>query len=87
LSAVLSGSNVNLTWTDTATNESGFKVYRRLQVRRKKWSPWTIVQTIAAPNSNQYTDLGLSAGTYQYYVTAYNAAGESAPSNTAAISK
>lgn len=86
LAATVSGSNVNLTWTDNATNEGGFRVYRRQQLK-KKWSSWSLRQTIAVPNTASYTDANVSSGSYQYYVTAYNAVGESAPSNTVSVSK
>lgn len=86
LAATISGSNVDLTWTDNATNETGFNVYRRQQVR-KKWSSWAVIKTIAAPNTTSYTDPNVPSGSYQYYVTAYNSAGQSAPSNTVTVRK
>ena len=79
LAATVSGSTVRLTWTDNAANESGFKVYRRQQTG-KKWSSWSVRQTVASPDAQSYTE-NLAKGSYQYHVTAYNAAGESAPSN------
>lgn len=75
------GRNVTLTWTDNSTNEQGFKVYRRQQ-SGKKWSGWAILQTVTIPNATQYTDAVGSGGSYQYYLTAFNSAGESAPSGT-----
>lgn len=83
LAATVSGSNVALAWTNNATNQSGFKVYRR-QRNGGKWGPWSVrgTSTTAA-----YTDVNVSSGSYQYYVTAYNASGESAPSNTVGVKK
>jgi subtilisin family serine protease len=85
LAATVSGSNVKLTWTDNAANESGFKVYRRQQTG-KKWSSWSVRATLAIPNTNSYTD-SISNSAYQYYVTAYNSTGESAPSNSVTVRK
>ncbi len=81
LHATVSGRNVTLAWTDNATNETGFRVYRRVQ-SGKTWSGWAVIQTIAAPNTATYTNAGVAKGNYQYYVTAYNSSSESAPSGT-----
>jgi subtilisin family serine protease len=83
LAATVIASGVNLTWIDNSTNESGFRIYRRQQAG-KKWSSWSLLQTVAAQTTS-YTDGSLGKGTYQYYVTAYNVAGESAPSNTVQV--
>ena len=66
---------LSLGWADASNNELGFKVERRL-------SGGTFAQ-IATPGANttSYTDTGLADGTtYCYQVRAFNAAGESAPS-------
>ncbi|HEV3469111.1 MAG TPA: fibronectin type III domain-containing protein, partial [Pyrinomonadaceae bacterium] len=81
VAVALSGTQVRLTWADNSTNEDGFKLYRSTdnvnftQVAK----PYTnaTVQTDAA---------GLSGGvTYYYRIRAYNAAGNSAYSNTATV--
>ncbi len=54
----------------------------RRQQSGKKWNSWAVIQTIAVPGTTGYVDVPSSSGSYQYYVTAYNAAGESAPSGT-----
>jgi hypothetical protein len=74
----VSYSQVNLTWSDNADNESGFKVER---------SPdgiaWTQIATTAA-NATSYSDTGLTASTtYYYQVQATNSLGDSAYSNIA----
>ena len=84
LAATVSGFTARLNWTDNATNESGFRVYMRQQVG-KKWGAWSVRQTIAVPNTTSYSELLI--GVRQYYVTAYNAAGESAPSNIVQVQR
>ena len=78
--AVTTGSAtpVTLTWVDNSSTESGFVIRRRV-------GPAAFA-TIATPGANvvTYTDTTAVAGqTYDYQVTAVNAAGESAASNTA----
>ena len=68
-----------LTWTDKSSNESGFYIER---------SPnganiWTRAGTVAA-NVATYRNT-VVAGRYNYRVQAFNAAGQSAYSNTVAI--
>ena len=69
LSRTVSGNNVNLTWTAPNT-VSFYKVYRNN----------TLIKT--GHTATTYTDSNLSAGTYNYYVTAMYNNVESPPSNT-----
>jgi hypothetical protein len=63
-----SQTQINLSWTDNSTNETGFKVER---------SGTTPITTTAA-NATSYTDSGLSCGTtYSYSVIAFNAVDDS----------
>jgi hypothetical protein len=72
-----SSSAINLTWSDNSSNENGFQVERLVN------GTWTQVAVVGA-NVTSWQDTGLAAGTsYSYRVRAYNAAGESAYSNTA----
>jgi hypothetical protein len=66
------GYIVQLTWTDNATNEVGYRVYHN----------GNLIVTIEA-NATQYTtgDLG-TGGVQTFYVAAFNAAGD-AQSNPA----
>lgn len=85
LTATADGQEIDLSWTDNASDETGYKIQRSNDV-----SPlsFTTIDTIAA-NSTSYTDdgsdlspAGLSSGTTYYYrVIATNANGDSAPSN------
>ena len=79
LSAVpASSSQINLSWTDNASNESGFHIERSLDNL-----VFTQIATAAA-NQSTYSDSGLVvATTYYYRVRAYNTAGNSGYSNTA----
>ena len=74
---VVSKGKIRVTWTDNATNETGFHVQRS-----KDGRTWSTVATLGA-NSTTYTDTGLKTGTFYYRVGAYNAAGETASGQVA----
>jgi fibronectin type 3 domain-containing protein len=72
-----SASQINLSWTDNAGNEQGFKIERKTGVS----GTWSQIDTVGA-NITTYQSTGLSANTTYYYrVRAYNGAGDSAYSN------
>ena len=74
---VASATQVNLTWKDNATNETGFKVLRKAGT-----GTWSVIALLGA-NVTTYQNTGLSpATTYTYGVRAYNIYGDSLPSNT-----
>jgi hypothetical protein len=74
-----STTQINLTWTDASTNETGFKVERA----PGGTTTFAEVATLTAGCAS-YQNTGLSAGTsYSYRVRAYNGAGSSGYSNTA----
>jgi hypothetical protein len=75
-----SSSQINLTWTDNSTNETGFKIERGTAAG----GPFSNIATTGS-NIAAYNDTaGLSAcTTYYYRVRAYNATGNSAYSSTA----
>jgi len=71
-------TQINLTWTDNANNESGFEIERS-----PNGSTWALHATVGA-NTTSYSDTGLTPNTTYYYrVRAYNANGYSAYSNVA----
>ena len=73
-------SQVNLTWTDNSSNETGFKVERSTDNVN-----FSVVATLGA-NVTSYSDTGRSAATTYYYrVKSYNSGGDSTASNTASI--
>ncbi len=70
-------AQASLAWTDTSSNETGFKIERSLN-----GSSFSIVGTIGA-NTTSYTDSGLRPNVrYFYRVRAYNGSGNSAATNT-----
>jgi len=74
-----SDTQINLTWTDNATNESGFEIQRSPDN-----ATWTALTTAAA-NATSYSDTGLTAATLYYYrVRAVSFAGGSAYAGSSA---
>ena len=72
----VSTSQINLSWTNNATNQTGFKIDRS--------TDGVNFTTIATTTGTSYSDAGLAgATTYTYRVRATNAAGDSANSNVA----
>ncbi|UCH34019.1 MAG: fibronectin type III domain-containing protein, partial [Armatimonadota bacterium] len=75
----VSSTQINLTWQDNSTNESGFRIERSHYAT----SGFTQIAVVGA-NVTSYANTGLaSSTTYYYRVRAYNAYGNSAYSNTA----
>jgi uncharacterized protein (TIGR02145 family) len=69
---VASSTQINLSWTDNSTNETGFKIERKTGT-----GTYTVVGTTAT-NITTLNDTGLSQGTtYTYRVFSYNAGGNS----------
>ena len=74
-----SSTQIQLSWADNSTNESGFKVERA----NSSSGPWTQIATVGA-GVVSYFDSGLEASTlYDYRVRAYNSVGDSNYSNIA----
>src|SRR6185503_15842230 len=79
LAAAVSSSQISLSWTDTGTAESSFKIERAPSAS----GAWVQIATTAT-NVSTYSNTGLSASTTYYYrVRASNTAGNSAYTNTA----
>ncbi|MFL6246602.1 MAG: PKD domain-containing protein [Thermoanaerobaculia bacterium] len=76
LTAQVSGNNIDLSWVDNASNETGHWIY--LAVNNGAYSK--VAETGANVRTARLS--GLGSGSYRIYVAAYNAAG-SAQSNTA----
>src|SRR5262249_5750122 len=72
----ISATQISLSWTDNANNETGFKVYISTN-----GTTFSLLATLGT-NVTTYSSSGLnSATTYYYRVTAFNAIGESAPAS------
>ncbi len=70
--SVISTNQINLSWTDNATNEDGYKVERKTGNGN-----YAVIGSMGA-NLSTYSDLGLTTNTaYTYRVYAYNSAGNS----------
>jgi hypothetical protein len=78
-----SAAKVNLTWKDNSSNETGFKIYRKVDT-----GAW-ILRTTTTANVQSFSDTtaanNSSTKTYQYYVVACNASGNSPSSVTATV--
>ncbi len=73
----VSETRIDLSWTDTSSDETGFRVYR------STGGSYQLVGTVGA-NTSTFSDTTLSpCTTASYYVTAFNANGESSASNVA----
>jgi PA14 domain/Concanavalin A-like lectin/glucanases superfamily/Bacterial Ig domain/PKD domain/Fibronectin type III domain len=73
-------TQINLAWTDTANNETGFKIERSLTSGSGFSEIASLISGVQA-----YSDTGLTAGTTYYYrVTAYNNAGSAASAQASA---
>jgi len=78
----VSSSAISLSWTDSSSDETGFKLERSAD----PGGPFTQIATVAA-NSTAYADTGLSPSTTYYYrLRATNSAGDSMNSNVASAS-
>ena len=80
LTASLSLNRVNLAWTDSSNNETGFQVERSTN-----GTSFSVITTTAA-NVTSYTDSAVTVGQRYYYrVCAKNNAGLSAYTNVVSI--
>jgi peptidyl-Asp metalloendopeptidase len=80
VSSGVTTTQATFNWTDVATNETGYYVYRSFDNVN-----FSLRATLGA-NATTYTDIALSPGTVYYYrVVAFNSLGSSTPSNTVAI--
>jgi alpha-tubulin suppressor-like RCC1 family protein len=78
----VSGSQVDLQWSDNSTNETGFRIERKTGSS----GVYASIATVGA-GSTTYSDIGLAWGTqYFYRVYATNSAGSSPSSNEAQAS-
>jgi fibronectin type 3 domain-containing protein len=75
----LSATQISLSWSDNANNETGFRVYISTDATN-----FSLLATVGQ-NVATYSSTNLNPATTCYYhVTAFNAVGESAPANASA---
>ncbi|HEX8154014.1 MAG TPA: PKD domain-containing protein, partial [Thermoanaerobaculia bacterium] len=79
LGASAGTSSISLTWTDNASNETGQAFYLAIGS-----GSFGRIGEVGA-NVRSATLNGVNPGTYRIYVTAFNATGESAASNTVTV--
>ena len=73
-SAVNNKATITLAWTDASVDETGFKIYRKIDGS----SEYTLIST---QTETSYSDSDTSEGTkYFYYIVSYNNNGDSAKS-------
>jgi subtilisin len=78
--AAVSSSQINLTWADNSSDETGFRIERCQNAGCSIFGP---IATLG-PNVTAYSNTGLNASiTYRYRVVAFNVGGDSTPSNVA----
>jgi hypothetical protein len=70
LTSTPTGSDLNLSWTDNAVGEDGYKVERSFN-----FGAFTEIASLSA-DSTSYPDTGLAEGNYSYRVRAYTSAGD-----------
>jgi hypothetical protein len=70
----LSSTSVRLNWTDASSNESGFKIERRLNASIK---PWSRIATVGAGVVTYTDNTVVGATSYRYRIRSYNTAGHS----------
>ncbi len=74
---VANAAQLQLLWNDASNNEAGFRIERTTTPTRS-----FVVDKVVDANVTTDTDTGLTSGTtYCYRIFAFNAAGDSAPSN------
>jgi hypothetical protein len=79
--SAVSKSQINLSWTDNAGNEMGFRIER---CKGSACTNFALIATVGA-NVTSYSNTKLTANTtYRYRVYAYNTSGNSGYSNVAA---
>jgi alpha-tubulin suppressor-like RCC1 family protein len=80
--AMVTADSATISWTDNATNESGYLVYR------VEGSTQTLIPgcSVSTPNLTTCTDSGLvPGGTYQFYVYAWNGSGAVSPGTSIVV--
>src|SRR5262249_11685099 len=68
-----STTEIDLTWQDHASNEAGYKIFRKSSTD----GTFSLIVTLS-PNSTSYHDTSVTGGTtYDYHIQAFNSSGYS----------
>ncbi len=82
VATLTSPSQISLTWTERATDETGYRLERRIE-----GGSYSVIAPSLPANTNSYPDSGLTDGTKYYYrAKAYNDIGDSPAYQTNEIS-
>lgn len=82
----ISSTQINLSWTDNANNETGFKIERCKNPKNGTCTNFAQIASVGG-NTTTFSNTGLNKNSsYRYRVRAANAAGDSAYSNIASAS-
>ncbi|MDX1555884.1 MAG: glycoside hydrolase family 16 protein [Xanthomonadales bacterium] len=84
LGATVNGTQVTLSWTDNATGESGFNIYRAYKPKGNAQPDFNLAGTAPA-DAQQFSESVIDNNRYLYFVTAYGASSESQPSETITV--
>lgn len=79
--SVAQGSRVKLTWTDNATNETGFRIERAVG----SGGQFTLLDLVGADVTSYGDKTTMAGNEYRYRVLASNSAGRSAWSKTKVV--
>lgn len=74
--AQASPNTVRLSWTDAATNETGYEIWRRKATSSTAYTAWEM-RTITGPNITSYNDIADPSSTYAYRIRAVGSTGRS----------
>jgi len=74
-----SDTRIDIEWTDNSSNETGFRIRRRIG----STGEWIAVATVGANATSWIQNDAVPGTSYYFTVTAFNEGGESAPSNEA----
>lgn len=81
----VSSSQVNLSWSDNSTNETGF-IIERADLIDGTWTSWVEIVALGVNENSYNNDTGLGINmTYNYKVKAYNSGGSSGYSNQSEV--
>ncbi|UCE67565.1 MAG: hypothetical protein JSU85_06010 [Candidatus Zixiibacteriota bacterium] len=83
---IITGTTLELTWTDNSDNEDGFYIMRREVTSDTNSAQWEVIETLAANILVFYDSTVVIGEKYDYRINAFNSITESEFSNTASIS-